>query len=124
MEETLSPAERADLGRLWCRRQGLAPPELARVYDMVQRALQGCAPPELHALGESKQELVLQFIYLKVLRLQDEAGDEQAPREQRAGHSAPSTAFALCAYFRRYLIDCTRASAFRRKLSIGTDISA
>ena len=39
------------------------------------------------------------------------------------GHSAPSSSFALCAYFRRYLIDCTRASSFRRKVSIGDQIS-
>jgi hypothetical protein len=41
----------------------------------------------------------------------------------RSAHSAPSSAFALCACFRRYLIDCTRASAFRRKLSIGEQIT-
>ena len=45
------------------------------------------------------------------------------PRAAAASHSAPSSAFALCAYFRRYLIDCTRASAFRRKLSIGDQIT-
>src|SRR5690606_20196885 len=71
-----------------------------------------------------RQELVAQFIYAKVLRLDadpDEA--DESGRTDRAAHSAPSTAFALCAYFRRYLIDCTRASAFRRKLSIGDQIS-
>jgi hypothetical protein len=53
----------------------------------------------------------------------DEAEEGGAAPEAGNGHSAPSTAFALCAYFRRYLIDCTRASSFRRKLSIGEQFS-
>jgi hypothetical protein len=48
---------------------------------------------------------------------------EASPAAESRDHSAPSSAFALCAHFRRYLIDCTRASSFRRKLSIGGQVS-
>jgi hypothetical protein len=44
------------------------------------------------------------------------------PTSARATARRPPP-FALCAYFRRYLIDCTRASSFRRKLSIGDQIT-
>ena len=127
MQDTLSSADSVELVRLWRRRQTLSSDEMGRMYHIVGGALQACHPPELGVLGEGRQELVSQFIYVKVLRLDadpDEA--EEATRAGEApggGHSAPSTAFALCAYFRRYLIDCTRASAFRRKLSIGDQIT-
>ena len=119
MIQTLSSAESSELVRLWRRRQTLSPGEMGDMYRIVGGALVACNPPELQALGEGRQELVAQFIYVKVLRL--DADPDEA--DERAGHSAPSTAFALCAYFRRYLIDCTRASAFRRKLSIGDQIT-
>lgn len=124
MQDTLSSEDSAELVRLWRRRQTLSPDEMGRMYGIVGGALRGCTPPELHALGEGRQELVAQFIYVKVLRLDAEPdeGEEPDPRE-RSGHSAPSSAFALCAYFRRYLIDCTRASSFRRKLSIGDEVT-
>lgn len=96
------------------------------MYRMVGGALGSCHPPELRVLGESRAELVAQFIYAKVLRLDadpDEAEEPTGEEEHARARSAPSTAFALCAYFRRYLIDCTRASAFRRKLSIGDQIT-
>ena len=111
MQDTLSSGESTELVRLWRRRQQLSPDEMGRMYAIVGDALRSCSPPELKVLGESRQELVAQFIYVKVLRLDadpDEA--EEAPADAGAG-SAPSTAFALCAYFRRYLIDCTRASS-------------
>lgn len=114
MDDRLSADDYRVLHRLWCRRQRLAPDEMVLGYRLVHRALAGCTPPELAALGESRQELVSQFIYLKVLRL--DAGAE--PASERQAHSAPSNAFALCAYFRRYLIDCTRASAFRSKTAL------
>lgn len=125
MSQVLSPDDSAELVRLWQHRQTLAPEQMGRLYAIVGEALAGCHPPELQALGEGRQELVAQFIYLKVLRLDADAEDgdtgEPAPKA-RGSHSAPSTSFALCAYFRRYLIDCTRASAFRRKLSIGDEV--
>ncbi len=127
MQDTLSSADSAELVRLWRRRQTLSPGEMGRMYGIVGEALRGCHPPELKVLGEGRQELVAQFIYVKVLRLDadpDDGSDGEAPQpRERAQHSAPSSAFALCAYFRRYLIDCTRASAFRRKLSIGDEVT-
>lgn len=126
MLRALKPDESAELVRLWQHRQALAPAQMGRLYGMVGDALASCHPPELKALGESRQELVAQFIYIKVLRLDVDPDDEVAhspPIKTRAAHSAPSTAFALCAYFRRYLIDCTRAASFRRKLSIGDEVS-
>lgn len=123
MQDTLTRDDSVVLTRLWCRRQQLTPEDLALGYRLVQRALANCVPPELAALGESRQELVAQFIYLKVLRLDaargvNDDGDEDA-QSARSGHSAPSNAFALCAYFRRYVIDCTRAASHRRKLAPG-----
>lgn len=106
------------LQSLWCRRQGLSPDDMELGYRLVQRALVDCNPPELLALGESRHELIAQFIYLKVLRLEpdpQDPGTRDPVVAVRSRHSAPSNAFALCAYFRRYLIDCTRASSFRRK---------
>lgn len=126
MQNTLSSEDSAELVRLWRRRQTLAPQEMGRMYGIVGNALGDCHPPELKALGEGRQELVAQFIYLKVLRLDadPEEGDEEGGgAAERAAHSAPSTAFALCAYFRRYLIDCTRATRFRRRLSLGEEVS-
>jgi len=139
LQQTLSSEESVELVRLWRRRQTLSPDEMGNMYRIVGGALKVCNPPELKVLGEDRHELVAQFIYVKVLRLDadpDEAedGDEAAPASRampdkrggsgtRNAHSAPSSAFALCAYFRRYLIDCTRASAFRRKLSIGEQIT-
>ncbi|HSV61015.1 MAG TPA: hypothetical protein VLJ19_19130 [Variovorax sp.] len=126
MQDTLSSGESTELVRLWRRRQQLAPDEMGRMYAIVGEALRNCNPPELKVLGEGRQELVAQFIYVKVLRLDadpDEAEEGGAAPHAANGHSAPSTAFALCAYFRRYLIDCTRASSFKRKLSIGEQVS-
>ena len=138
MQQSISSDESVELVRLWRRRQTLSADEMGNMYRIVGGALKVCNPPELKVLGEDRQELVAQFIYVKVLRLDadpDEAdeGDDPAPAAPasssrrgggtRSEHSAPSTAFALCAYFRRYLIDCTRASAFRRKLSIGEQIT-
>ncbi|RYZ11112.1 MAG: hypothetical protein EOO24_07295 [Comamonadaceae bacterium] len=126
MQDTLTTDESQDLVRLWRGRQSLGPEEMGRMYRIVGGALGACHPPELRALGESRAELVAQFIYAKVLRLDVDPGDPDEPADaqpQRSAHSAPSSAFALCAYFRRYLIDCTRASAFRRKVSIGDQIT-
>ena len=124
MQETLSPQESGELVRLWRRRQTLSSNEMGEMYRIVGGALKACSPPELHVLGEGRQELVAQFIYVKVLRLDADPDDaDDAGTRDRASHSAPSSAFALCAYFRRYLIDCTRASAFKRKLSIGDDVT-
>ncbi|MDA7418756.1 hypothetical protein PGB34_20475 [Xenophilus arseniciresistens] len=126
MQSALSPDDSAELVRLWQHRQALAPSQMGRLYTIVGGALGGCHPPELQALGESRQELVAQFIYIKVLRLDvdpDDGEDGEPAPKTRGSHSAPSTAFALCAYFRRYLIDCTRASSFRRKLSIGDEVN-
>ncbi|RYZ03835.1 MAG: hypothetical protein EOO24_13445 [Comamonadaceae bacterium] len=124
MQQTLSSEQSSELVALWRRRQTLAPDEVGRMYGIVGGALKSCNPPELQVLGEGRQELVAQFIYVKVLRLDadpDEA--DEPPAAEKSNHSAPSSSFALCAYFRRYLIDCTRASSFRRKLSIGDQVT-
>ncbi|MEJ8824769.1 hypothetical protein WKW80_22465 [Variovorax humicola] len=123
MQETLSSEQSVELVRLWRRRQTLGPQEMGRMYGIVGGALEGCNPPELHVLGEGRQELVAQFIYVKVLRLDADPDDAEDSGRGGDNHSAPSSAFALCAYFRRYLIDCTRASSFRRKLSIGDQVT-
>lgn len=125
MRDELSASDAVDLGRLWRRRQRLSPEEMGRMYQIIVAALRPCSPPELFALGESRQELISQFIYAKVLRL---GGSGELPAEPDAkgpkgSDSTPSGAYALCAYFRRYLIDCTRASSFRRKLSLGDEVS-
>jgi len=124
MQDTLSPVESTELVRLWRRRHSLSPGDMGRMYSIVGEALRTCSPPELQVLGEGRQELVAQFIYVKVLRLDADPGE--APENGGApddNHSAPSSAYALCAYFRRYLIDCTRASSFRRKVAIGDQIT-
>jgi hypothetical protein len=123
MRETLETNESITLIDLWRRRNTLSTAEIGTMYNIVGRALQHCNPPELQVLGEGRQELIAQFIYCKVLRLQGrERGAEKQDAEED-GHSAPSSSFALCAYFRRYLIDCTRASSFKRKVAIGDQIT-
>ena len=134
MQDTLSSGESTELVRLWRRRQQLSPDEMGRMYRIVGEALRHCNPPELKVLGEGRQELIAQFIYVKVLRLDADPDDgedaaanaaavDDSDGDEAGARSAPSTAYALCAYFRRYLIDCTRASSFRRKLSIGEQVS-
>jgi hypothetical protein len=86
---------------------------MASIYTVVRRALQGYYPCELQALGEDREELISQFIYFKVFRLEaSHAHPESFPR-----HSAPSNGHAVCAYFRRYLIDCLRNAAHQRNVS-------
>jgi hypothetical protein len=123
MKETLDSEESSTLTALWRRRHSLSASEMGTMYRIVGQALQHCNPPELQVLGEGRQELIAQFIYCKVLRLQGSAHDVERMDGADDGHSAPSSSFALCAYFRRYLIDCTRASAFKRKVSIGDQIT-
>lgn len=129
MHDTLSPVESTELVRLWRRRQALSPGEMGTMYRIVGEALRACNPPELQALGDGRQELVAQFLYAKVLRLDAVPGGSDADSDADAGTqdaagarpvsgSAPTTAFALCAYFRRYLIDCTRASSHRHRVPV------
>jgi len=123
MQQSLNSSESDELMHLWHHRHALGPADMGRLYVIISQALQSCHPPELNSLGEGRQELVAQFIYGKVLRLEaasDEADDESAPAPAPAAntHSAPSNAFALCAYFRRYLIDCTRSASFKRQVSL------
>jgi hypothetical protein len=95
---------------------------MGRIYLIVETALRGYSPPELQALGEGREELIAQFIFSKILRLDAKPEAVESTDEgPDNGHSAPSSSFALCAYFRRYLIDCTRASSFRRRVSMGDD---
>lgn len=101
------------LPELWRRRSRLSPEEIGSLYAIVESALARYHPPELHALGEDKEELIAQFLFFKVLRLDCSHGCSEG-----AVHSAPSNAFALCAYFRRYLIDCLRSASFQRNVSI------
>ena len=82
MRETLTVDDSAALVDLWRRRQRLAPAEMGRMYAIVSRALQGCNSPELHVLGEGRQELIAQFIYVKVLRLDAKSPD--APEGEAA----------------------------------------
>ena len=131
MQDLLNHSESADLGDLWQRRQQLSPQEMGRMYDIVTRALHPCAPSELRSLDEPKQELIAQFIYAKVLRLNvpsishtdhdEEAKEPDAASPCASQQSTPSSAVALCAYFKRYLIDCTRASRLRRRVSLDED---
>lgn len=116
------PEECDELVSLWRRRQRLSEREVGRIYRLVETALRGYTPPELQALGEGREELVAQFIFSKVLRL-DAPSDasEGLPDGAEDGHSAPSSSYALCAYFRRYLIDCTRASSFKRRVSLADE---
>ncbi|WP_245254281.1 hypothetical protein [Paraburkholderia sp. LEh10] len=85
---------------------------MASIYLIVRRALQTYYPFELQALGEDKEELISQFIYCKVFRLEA----SHAHTEAFPLHSAPSNGHAVCAYFRRYLIDCLRNASHQRNV--------
>jgi hypothetical protein len=122
MQEHLTTDERYELVKLWQRRRKLGSADIGRMYYLVETALKDSNPPELNALGEGRQELIGEFIFTKVLKLgSDQVIDAEGLSNETATeseHSAPSTTFAVCAYFRRYLIDCTRASSFKRKVSL------
>jgi hypothetical protein len=51
-----------------------------------------------------------------VLRL-----DADRAASHACADSAPSTIYALCAYFRRYLIDCLRSASLQRNVSLEVD---
>lgn len=102
------------LPELWQHRTCLSHDEMRSMYTIVRRALTTYHPFELQALGEDKEELISQFIYLKVFRLEAAQNDTTIfPL-----HSAPSSRHAVCAYFRRYLIDCLRSASHQRNVSI------
>lgn len=113
MQDTL-PSEQLgdDLVRLWRRRQVLSPQEMGALYRMARDALGDCNPPELRVLGEGRGALVAQFVHAKVLRFDADVGET-------CHAAAASGVLALCACFHRYLVDCTRASASRRRPSSG-----
>ncbi|WP_175942757.1 hypothetical protein [Caballeronia sp. BCC1704] len=98
---------------LWRRRTNLSHDEMISIYQLVQGALRAYHPPELHALGEDKEELIAQFIYAKVLRLEPGHG-----RSHAGEHSAPSSGYAVCAYFRRFLVDHLRSASHQRDVSM------
>jgi hypothetical protein len=102
------------LSDLWLKRHRVNQAEMLELYQLVQAALCHYSPVELQALGESKEELVSQFIFTKVLMLERDPGKTVEP----AAHSAPSNAYAVCAYFRRYLIDCLRSASHQRCVSM------
>lgn len=106
----------AILPDLWRRRTALSDDEMVSMYDLVRRTLRSYHPHELYALGEDKDELVSQFIYARVLRLAPGREDTEA-----CAGSAPSNGYALCAYFRRYLIDCLRSASHQRNVSMEED---
>ena len=106
----------AILPDLWRRRTQLSADEMVSMVELVRRALRTYHPLELQALGEDKEELVAQFIYSKVLRLAPGHTETHA-----CADSAPSNGYALCAYFRRYLIDCLRSAGHQRNVSMETD---
>jgi hypothetical protein len=101
------------LAELWQRRTCLTRDEMAAMYTIVCGALKAYHPFELRALGEDKEELISQFIYFKVFRLE---AAHNLP-ETFPLHSAPSNGHAVCAYFRRYLIDCLRRAGHQRNVS-------
>ncbi|MFC0401398.1 hypothetical protein [Paraburkholderia rhizosphaerae] len=109
--------EAATLIDLWHRRSHLSTMEMGRIYTVVRGALHGYYPSELRALPEDKDELIAQFIFSRVLRL--DTDDYAEPHE--CPDSAPSNAYAICAYFRHYLIDCLRSASHRRNISIEVD---
>jgi hypothetical protein len=128
MRETLCAKDSHTLTDLWRRRYQLSSPEIGQMYDLIQRGLRNCNPPELQMLGESRQELIAQFIYSKVLRLHTRNAEKEKQLEtieeiEDDGHSAPSSSYALYAYFRRYLIDCTRASSFKRRVAVDEEVT-
>jgi hypothetical protein len=99
---------------LWVRRARLTHDEMASMYEIVRRALVGYHPMELRALGDDREELISQFIYCKVFRFDALPADGAT----RHAHSTPSNHHAICAYFRRYLIDCLRSSSHKRNVSL------
>jgi len=101
---------------LWRRRTRLSNLEMGYVYLLVRNALHAYDPSELRALREDKEDLVAQFIFSKVLRLDMIRHDDVA-----ASESAPTNQYALCAYFRRYLIDRLRNASHQRDVSIEID---
>ncbi|OLL28880.1 hypothetical protein BTH42_25335 [Burkholderia sp. SRS-W-2-2016] len=106
----------AILPELWRRRTRLSADEMVSMVELVKRALRTYHPLELQALGEDKEELVAQFIYAKVLRLAPGHTETSA-----CADSAPSNSYALCAYFRRYLIDCLRSACHQRNVSMESE---
>ena len=98
---------------LWRRRTHLSHDEMISIYNLVKNALRTYHPPELQSLREDKEELVAQFIYSKVLRL--EPGHTESHSSEQ---SAPSSGYAVCTYFRRFLIDCLRSASFQRDVSM------
>ncbi|WP_207000339.1 hypothetical protein [Trinickia mobilis] len=101
------------LPELWQRRTCLSHDEMVSIYTLVHHALMSYHPFELQALSEDKEELISQFICCKVLRLETiRSHGERFPL-----HSAPSSGRAVCAYFRRYLIDCLRSASHQRNVS-------
>jgi hypothetical protein len=108
--------ETSTLAELWHRRTSLSDSEIGQIYKLVLAALRGYYPSELRGLPEDKEELISQFFFSRVLRLDFEQRPSHASPE-----SAPSTAHALCAYFRRFLIDCLRSASLQRNLSIEID---
>ncbi|SAL32652.1 hypothetical protein AWB67_01327 [Caballeronia terrestris] len=106
----------ATLLDLWHRRASLTQAEMAQIYQLVRLALRSYHPSELRALPEGKEELIAQFIFSRVLRLDADRAVSHACAE-----SAPSTVYALCAYFRRYLIDCLRSASVQRNVSLEVD---
>lgn len=91
---------------LWQRRYHLSAHEIASLYAQVGRALRQCHLPQQNLLGETHDELVAQFIYLRILRLQD------AHREALYGmadHAGPANAMALCNDFQSYMTRCLQA---------------
>lgn len=105
--------ETSTLSDLWRRRTHLSRDEMAMMYSLVIRALRPYHPLELQSLREDKEELVAQFIYAKVFRLEPGHTSSKASTD-----SAPSNSYAVCAYFRRYLIDCLRSASHQHDVSM------
>jgi hypothetical protein len=113
IDHAVARTDCAMLPDLWRRRTRLSDDEMVSMCELVRSALRAYHPVELHALAEDKDELVAQFIFAKVLRLEPGHAESHASPD-----SAPSTRYAICAYFRRYLIDCLRSASHQRNVSM------
>jgi phage gp37-like protein len=76
------------------------------MYAQVGSALRQCQPPQQGLLGETHDELVAQFIYLRILRLQD---TDRAALYSTAEQAEPANAMALCNDFQNYVTSCLQA---------------
>lgn len=83
---------------------------MVELYGIVTAMLSTFHPRELRCLRDDKEELVSQFLFKRVLRLDC----DPARRRVFHRHSAPTGTAAVRAYFRRFLVDRLRSAEHRR----------